>query len=220
MSTFVFFHVGNDPGYLKMVGKFVASVHETNPNAEVVMISDEKTPEVAGVTRRINVAANRKELMVSRLKAYAEAKIHIPAVYTDTDMIVCSRIDPEKILGNHRVVFCERSFDRALFFNYQLNGMNMSEHKGKRMYEVYPYLGCVTVTADPGVWAELAALSENMPEQYRKWYGDQEAIREWAAVNPHGKLSESEYACLPERASGFKPKILHYKGNRKSSLYE
>lgn len=220
MSTFVFFHVGNDPGYLKMVGKFVASIHETNPNAEVVMVSDAATPEIAGVTRRLNVNANRKELMSSRLKGYAEAKIETPALYTDTDMIVCSRIDPQKILGSHRVVFCERSFDRSVYFNYQFNGMDLSEHKGKRMYEVYPYLGCVTVTADPTVWNELAALAEKMPDKYRKWYGDQEAIREWAAVNPHGKLAESEYACLPEHSAGFKPKILHYKGNRKGVLYE
>jgi len=220
MSTFVFFHVGNDPGYLKMVGKFVASIHETNPNAEVVMVSDEKTPAVGGVTRRINIEANRKELMVSRLRGYAEAKIASPAVYTDTDMIVCSRIDPEKMLGAHRVVFCERSFDRSMPFNYQFNGMNMPEHRGKRIYEVYPYLGCVTVTADPKVWAELTALAEKLPEQYRKWYGDQEVLREWSKVNPHGKVAESEYACLPEYASGFKPKILHYKGSRKGVLYE
>ena len=220
MSTFVFFHVGNEPNYLKMVQKFVDSIHETNANATVVMVSDAETPTVNNVSQRINVKADRNEVMLARLKGYEAAGITEPAIYTDTDMIVLAAINPEKLLADHRVVFCERSFSRNSWFNPNYNGMDMSEHFGKKMYEVYPYLGCATVTADPTVWKELAQMAEHLPEKYRKWYGDQEVIREWAKLNPHGKLAESEYACLPEFASGFKPKILHYKGGRKAVLYE
>lgn len=211
--TFVFFHVGND---LTQPRRLVESIRKSNPNAEIVMCSDQGTPFLSGVSKRIHIKGDRTQLMQMRLDAFAAAKLTVPAIYIDTDMAVQDKVSPTQLLGDRDVVMCRRSFQRDAGFNINLRGMNFSEYKGKTLDEVYPYLACATVTRDHKPWDNMAMRLRMMDPKYSIWYGDQEALKSYAAENDVGTLDEKEYACLPEFVDrNNPPKIVHYKGNRK-----
>ncbi len=220
VSTFVFFRTGTEE-QIAYTKKFVASLRASNPNAEIIMCTDRHTPDIEGVTRRFELTLDTDNWMEYRLQIYAELRLDKPAMYLDDDMIVQEAIDPKKLLGNRKVLLCERSFGRDLYFNTQMKGIDFSEHKGKRMHDVYPYLACATVTKDYLFWADLLFIMDHIDPKYRRWYGDQECMRIWkqtSSQGDYGVLSEADYACLPEELSGRNPKIIHYKGSRKSEM--
>jgi hypothetical protein len=219
VSTFVFFRTGTEEE-LVYTKKFVASLRASNPNAEIIMCTDRHTPEIEG-TRRFELTLDTDNWMEYRLQIYAELRLTKPAMYLDDDMIVNASIDPKRLLGEQRVLLCERSFSRDLYFNTQMKGLDFSEHQGKLIHQVYPYLACATVTKDYLFWADLLFIMDHIDPKYRKWYGDQECMRIWvqaAEKGDYGVLPESDYACLPEELSGRNPKIIHYKGSRKSEM--
>ena len=215
--TFVFFRTGNESqiGYTR---KFVKSLKETNPDARIIMCTDSYTPIIEG-TERFEMTLDCDDFMEYRLRIYEALALDYPAMYLDDDMIVRAELNPEQLLGDKRALFCERSFDRDLFFNPSIKGLNFSEHEGKTMAQVFPFLACSTVTKDYTVWSELLnILLVHIDPKYTKWYGDQESMKIWSKMNEHGVLSEEEYACLPEHLSGRNPKIIHYKGARKEQM--
>ena len=214
--TFVFFRTGTEDqiGYTR---KFVESLMDSNPDARIIMCTDSKTPVIGG-TERFELDIDTQDFMEYRLKIYAALGLTYPAMYLDDDMIVCAEMFPDALLGKHRALFCERMFNRDFNFNTSMKGLDFSEYKGKTMVEVFPYLACATVTKDHTVWSELLGILDHIDPKYRKWYGDQEAMKIWAKMNPVGTLLESEYACLPEYLDNRDPKIIHYKGDRKEKM--
>lgn len=214
--TFVFFRTGTEDqiGYTR---KFVESLMDSNPDARIIMCTDSKTPVIGG-TERFELDIDTQDFMEYRLKIYAALGLTYPAMYLDDDMIVCAEMFPDALLGEHRALFCERMFNRDFNFNTSMKGLDFSEYKGKTMVEVFPYLACATVTKDHTVWSELLEILDHIDPKYRKWYGDQEAMKIWAKMNPVGTLLESEYACLPEYLENRDPKIIHYKGDRKEKM--
>ena len=218
--TFVFFHYGDAT---KMTQRMVDSINQYNPGAEIIMCSDEATPEIRGITRRVNFEFDREKPMEARLMVFAKLFLNKPAMYIDNDMLFLDYIDVEEILGHKEIVMCRRSFDKHLSFNTKLHGLDFSEHAGKTIDQVYPYLACATITRNFEPWGSMyGALLALMDEKYRRWYGDQEALR-FAAMAltklEMGEIEEREYACLPEYANQInRPRILHFKGNRKDQV--
>lgn len=218
--TFVFFRTGNEE-MIWYTRKFVESLRASNPEAEIIMCTDSLTPHIEGVTRRFELDLDVEQcggFMRYRLEIYSALGLRQPAMYLDDDMLVHAEIYPELLLGDKDVLLCERSFDRDLYFNTSIKGLDFREHAGKKMAEVYPYLACATVTRNSGFWGELLQIMDHIHPKYSKWYGDQEAMRIWSTMNKDfGTLKESEYACLPEYKTG-EPKIMHYKGSRKEKM--
>jgi hypothetical protein len=215
MSTFVFFHVGDDLFWPK---NLVHSLRLSNPGSEIVMVSDSETPPVDGVNRRVDINESRDEIMFMRMRGFAAANCGSPAFYLDTDMQVLGTIDPTQILGELDAVLCRRSFDRNSLFNHKFRNMGLDEFAGKSMNEVFPILGCATVTRNSQPWLRMSELMEAMDGRLRKWYGDQQALKLYALESQNtGFFEEKDYACLPEYlgASGGAPKIVHFKGRRK-----
>jgi ADP-heptose:LPS heptosyltransferase len=218
--TFVFFRTGADHE-LWYVRKFVRSLRESNPNAEIIMCTDSKTSSIEGVTRRFEYDSDSTDYMEYRLRIYAELNLDYPAMYLDDDMIVQRRINPKELLGDKRVVFCRRSFSNNLSFNPDIKGLSFEEYRGKSLGEVFPYLACATVTKDASVWRELLHILSCTAPKYRKWYGDQEAMKIMVKTmdeGQYGELSEKDYACLPEYLGDRDPYIIHYKGERKEQM--
>ena len=214
--TFVFFRTGTEE-QIWHTRIFVKSLRETNPDARIIMCTDSKTPVIDG-TERFELDSDSTDFMEYRLRIYAALGLDYPAMYLDDDMVVYSEIFPDALLGDQEALFCERSFNRDAEFNPDIKGLHFSEHKGKTLYEVFPYLACATVTKDHTVWGELLGILDHIDPKYRKWYGDQEAMKIWSKMNKHGVLSEDRYACLPEHLGNKDPKIIHYKGNRKDKM--
>lgn len=210
-APFVFFHVGED---VTLPAQLVDSIRKTNPGSRIIMCTDAATPAVPGV-ERVEREVNREHLMVYRWRAYLELGLAEPAIYLDTDMIVRGAIDVAPLLGQADYVFCSRSFQKEAKFNLHQRGLDFSEYKGKTIGELYPHLGCFIITRDSSQWAALVAAYEALDDKFKRWYGDQEVLRDFrGAVN---YVEESRYACLPEFANQFSPYIVHYKGNRKNA---
>jgi hypothetical protein len=213
---FVFFHVGED---IAQPTAMVFSIRAHNPDATIIQVSDKNTPPVPGVSRVFVTEGNRQFLMQWRTNAFAELGLTEPAMYMDTDMIVRHPIDPAALLRG-TVAMTRRDFNREAIFNIRQRGQDYSEYEGKTLDEVYPFVGCCTITADWGIWADLAEMYNVLPDRFRVWYGDQEVLREYAKRAAVQYLPESHYACLPEYlAQHPDPAIVHYKGHRKLLMF-
>ena len=214
----VFFHVGDDISYPQ---RMVKSVLRYNPDAYIVMCTDTDTPDVMGVSYRFDTEVDREEMLYGRIKAYARLawEMEGPAIFLDTDMLVQGEIDPTTMLADAEVAVCRRSFNCDSEFNIELRGLVFDEHKGKTMDQVYPYVFCALVTDGPKFWEDLLAVYDTLDPKYRKWYGDQEALRVYAESNEVATFPESIYGCLPEHKTD-DAKILHYKGAARKQLFE
>ena len=212
---FAFFHVGED---ITQPKRLVESIYETNPDAEIYMASDKDTPQIPGVFKRIDIKGNREDIMAMRLAGFTALVRDRPTFYLDTDMVVKTKLNPEELLGDKHILFCRRTFNREALFNTKFKDLDLSEYTNRSLDEVYPYLASCTVTRDWKAWGEMYAMLDHMNPKFKKWYGDQEALKLYALSIPNkamGLLHERDYACLPEHQEQFNAKILHYKGNRK-----
>jgi tetratricopeptide (TPR) repeat protein len=220
-NHFAFFHVGDN---ISQPQKMVKSLLRHNPDAYITMYTDEDTPDVMGITRRVENEVNREELCYYRVKAYAESyasSIH-PVMYLDTDMLVQDKIVVKDLLEPSRVAtFLERTFDRDVGFNIHQRGVEYTEHAGKTMCQTYPYIACTVVTRGNQIWKSLLEIYDGLDYRYKRWYGDQEAMRIYVEKYPEriATIPESVYGCLPERR-GDDAKILHFKGAARKKLFE
>jgi hypothetical protein len=221
VNHFAFFHVGDD---ISQPQKMVKSLLRHNPDAFITMYTDKATPDVMGITRRVESEVDRDNLMYSRVKAYAEtyATSILPVMYLDTDMIVQGEIVVKDLLEPHKnTAFCRRSFDRDAVFNTEQRGIKFPEYEGKTLDQLYPYVGCAVVADGPGLWEDLLEIYEGLDEKFKRWYGDQEALRIYAKWYPErvSEMRESVYGCLPEHKTN-DVKILHFKGEARKKLFE
>jgi hypothetical protein len=215
-ATFVFFHVGDD---ITQPSRLVDSLKKTNPGSEIYMITDVDTPVIEGVTR-FEQQIDRERLMAERLRCYAALKLDKPAIYLDTDMVVRGFVNLPAILGDKTYVFCNRSFDRMVPFNGQQRGLDFSEYHDRPIGLVYPIIGCFIVARTSADLLPIFDLYLRLPDKYHKWYGDQEALREFVntlKVSEFNLVEEAIVACLPEYIGNSSPLIVHYKGARKNA---
>jgi len=220
-NHFAFFHVGDN---ISQPQKMVKSLLRHNPDAFITMYTDKDTPDVMGITRRVDSAVDRDNLMYARVKAYAEtyATSVLPVMYLDTDMLVQDKIVVKDLLEQHKdVAFCRRSFDRDAMFNIEQRGIKFPEYEGKTLNQLYPYVGCAVVAKNPQVWKDLLSIYEGLDEKFKRWYGDQEALRIYAEKYPErvAGIDEAIYGCLPEHKHD-DAKILHFKGEARKKLFE
>jgi tetratricopeptide (TPR) repeat protein len=220
-NHFAFFHVGDD---ISQPQKMVKSLLRHNPDAFITMYTDCYTPDVMGITKRVESEVNREELCYHRVKAYAEtpATLIVPVMYLDTDMLVQDKIVVKDLLPRYNeVTFLRREFQRDAIFNVEQRGLRFDEYEGKTIDEVYPYVGCTVVAEGVHVWKDLLAIYDALDPKFRKWYGDQEALRIYAKKYPErvSEIQESVYGCLPEHKTD-DAKILHFKGEARKKLFE
>lgn len=215
-DNFVFFHVGDDISYPQ---KMVKSLLRYNPNANVIMCTDEDTPDVMGVCHRVEFKVDRENLMYSRMKAFAELDFSRPALYIDTDMIFVDRVEVEKLLQNKRASLCRREFGKDAIFNVEQRGIRFDEYEGKTLGELYPYVGCAVATESGYTWHEMLKIYDKLDPKFKKWYGDQEVLREYGKRWAPPVMPESVIGCLPEHKHDG-AKIIHYKGPSRKQLFE
>lgn len=217
MSTFVFLHVGEEP----FAEILVNSIHVTNPQARVVQVTDTKTNQVRGVTDVFRYDFDISNLMTFRLEAFAALELREPAIYLDTDMVVISELHVEEILLDSCVACCERSFGRDEFLNTQFRGMDLSEYRNRTFGDIYPILAAFTASRGNEFWRSCRDKLQKLDRKFHFWFGDQEAMRDVVFGRTYDVrlVPESVYACLPEMARDYTPRVLHFKGaKRKASM--
>lgn len=195
------------------------------PLAEVIQCTDDRTPEVADVTKIHRQSGDTKNLMTFRLACFSGLGLTGPAAYIDTDMIMIRTLDPDRVIGDYDVAVCERSFGREDTINTSFKGMDLSEYTNKTFGEIYPYLACFTVVRGHSFWQSCYDELQKLPEKFRYWYGDQEAIRNVVNYGDYRvkMIPERIYGCLPEYLERFAdaPRMLHFKGaRRKKAMLE
>jgi tetratricopeptide (TPR) repeat protein len=215
-DEFVFFHVGDDISYPQ---KMVKSLLRYNPNANITMCTDRDTPDVMGVHHRAEFIVDRDNLMFSRMRAFAQLRMHNPALYIDTDMIFVDRVSVSALLKDENVALCRREFGKDAIFNIEQRGLRFDEYEGKTLDELYPYVGCAVAMSNASLWHPVLEIYKTLPEKFKKWYGDQEALREYAKRFDHQDMPESVIGCLPEHKHDG-AKILHFKGPSRKQLFE
>jgi hypothetical protein len=210
--NFVFMQVGDDP----RAALFVESVRKVMSTAYIVQCTDPQTAEVPGVDRVFRHDGNVKDLMMFRIDLFSRITLNGPAVYLDSDMLMLRAFDLHKALGKADVGLCERVFGRNNLINPKCE-IDASEYEGRTFGQVWPYLGCFAIARSPSFWSRCRDIVDGLPEKFRFWYGDQEALR-IISRSPSlkvAKLKESEFACLPHFAKDYPtPYFLHFKGPR------
>ncbi len=214
---FCFFHIGQRIEEPQML---VNSIKKFNPNSEIICCTDRFSPVIQGA-HRLEFDGNPKELMLFRVNAFANSQIMEPTIYLDTDMLCGQFIKFDGQENQEDILLCERSFDGEKLFNGNFLGLNFNEYDKKPLGQVYPYLACATITRNALIWNEIAYLCEGLPQKFKTWYGDQEALKIFVKNTRYqlGFIQENQWACLPEYSRFCDDiKFMHFKGVRKKLM--
>ena len=216
--NFVFLHVGEDtrPNLL------VKSIRKYFEKSYIYQCTDLASKEVDGVDKVFRYDGDVKNIMRFRLEAFSSLNLEEKAIYLDTDMLVIKKFDVD--ISHCDAILCKRSFDLDNLFNTSFRGMDLSEYQNMTLGDVYPFLGCFTVTKSPALWKEAFNIQKSLDKKFHYWYGDQEALKIIKAKNMFNidTVQESIFACLPEQADKFNlPNIIHFKGAaRKNFMFD
>ena len=207
--NFVFLHVGEDtrPNLL------VKSIRKYFDKPYIYQCTDLASKEVDGVDKVFRYDGDIKNLMTFRLEVFSLLNIQEKAIYLDTDMLVINKFDID--ITHCDAILCKRSFDLDKLFNTSFRGMDLSEYKNMTLGDVYPFLGCFTVTKSPDFWKEALNIQKSLDKKFHYWYGDQEALKiiEAKKIFNIDTVKESIFACLPEQIDELNlPNIIHFKG--------
>jgi len=204
LDAAAFVHVGQDE---RLPRAMVASVRRAMPNVRVLQLTDEQSPEVAGVHDVIRLAYDGTHLMTFRLMHFAQLD-PCNVLFLDTDLIVQKDLSP----------LFAMPFDIAL----TRRDDEIPDPNGLDVSAIMPYNTGVMMSKSSGwdFWRNVLRQCEAFPEKYRKWWGDQLAVRTIAEVCPLSlqQLPCSVYNYTPsfEAEDVSRRFVVHYKGNRKS----
>jgi lipopolysaccharide biosynthesis glycosyltransferase len=203
MITVAFVHVGQD-GLLPSI--MVATVRRAMPRARIVQLTDETTAPVAHVHDIIRAPYDGKHLMTFRLAHFAQLE-PCNAVFLDTDVMVQKDLEP----------LFDWTFDVALTIR---EGAIPDPH-GVDVTASMPYNTGVMLSKPEGweFWEEASKHCETLPDDARRWWGDQFSVKTIAEVIPlcildlpcdiYNYTPSSETEDLSDRF------VVHYKGQRK-----
>jgi hypothetical protein len=214
-----FFHVGRETIFPIVM---VRSIRAHNPGAHIIQVTDRISPDIAGVDEIVRFDGDSSHPMGFRLECYAMLPTRVPTLFLDTDMICVQPIDPAAALERNSAAVCLREYLKDMPLDTGAMGVDLSEHRGRRLGDVYPYVGCVTAASGPEFWNACLAELRRLPAKFWHWFGDQEALRNVVNGGTYkvGWLPESIYACLVdvETDPTKNPKICHFKGPARKRL--
>lgn len=203
MITLAFVHVGED-GFLPRV--MVASARRAMPDARIVHLADEVTPPVAGVDEVLRLPYDGMYLMTFRLAHFAQLQ-PCQAVFLDTDVIVQRDLS----------LLFQSNFDVALTKRENIG----LDPQGVDVAAAMPYNTGVMLSKPSGwdFWRNAWKCCETFPDEVRRWWGDQFAIKAVAEIAP---LAILELPCdIYNYSPGLETEnvsdrfVVHYKGERK-----
>jgi hypothetical protein len=208
-------NVGQDT---KQASLLCRSIRIHHRDARIIQVTDKASPQVPGVDEVVRHTSSSGALMYFRTSAFSKVSVSEPTWFLDTDMLL---VRPLPIIEGEG--FCVREFNLNARLRRIVDGFDLSEHEGKAIGDVYPLVGCTTFSSSAQIWPDILTIYKSLPQKYRRWFGDQEALRIYAEQNPgFHRLMESTYACLPEHYSGPHSNaiLLHFKGQgRKLLMY-
>ncbi len=222
-----FLHVGSE---LDVPTMMVSSVRKFHPDIFIHQLTDEKSPQVEGVSEVTRYEFSDGNLMKFRLQAYADTTLSAPSFFLDTDMLLIRPIDFESFSGEE-VVLLRRTFHADVKVpqfgtNPRGDPIELVEHQGRTLGQMHPFIACFQFISNPNFWRDCLQRLDEIHPKFQSWYGDQEVLRYIATSSKYSKVisevPESKYACLPDFFPVHRDAvILHFKGaKRKSAMTE
>jgi hypothetical protein len=204
----------------------VRSIKLSNPNSEILQISDNNTQQVRGVTQlsRFNYPTtefNHLEITKHRLECYSQLSFDdTPTIFLDTDMLVIKKITQDEIFEFSENVFLKR------WWNPTINRPDpqdpLHSYHNKTLNDIWPYIACFIACRNDQLLKDLYSITDQLSNEKKGWTIDQHAIKKLVESNKHSVATVSEYiyGCLPDQkdADLSCAKILHFKGNNIDSM--
>lgn len=199
----------------------VASIRLTNPDVEIIQLTDSTSPTLNSVDDVIRLRENCNHgIMESRVDAFSLVDTTEPTLFLDTDTLVTRPLNLD-LENEGDIALCRRFYDREVPFNWLYADMEFPEHKYKSIDQVFPWIASATALHKSGFWNWCGEILRELTPTYKRWYGDQEAIRrvvEQKKLIPR-TLCESEFSALPEKILKNRvPSIVHFKGSERKNL--
>lgn len=206
MNSIAFLWVGEDT---EIPCRLVESIQLIMGNTvEIVQLTDEKTPQVIGVT-----SVQRLELspyiMVARLQAYSQYKASTDVTFfCDADSLFIKPL--ELSFAASAILLSKRNIaignvDGLINDRYP---EFYPEFTGKRFGEVMPFLfGAIAVRGDQSTFfSSLLKVCLELPLRFHRWYGDQYALASMVTNNlfDYGNLDLEKHLVIvkSEMSSG------------------
>ncbi|MCC7484463.1 MAG: hypothetical protein IT529_05695 [Burkholderiales bacterium] len=208
MITVAFVHVGPDP---LLASIMVASARRAMPAARIVHLADEATPAVGGVNETVRRPYDGAHLMDFRLAHFA-ALAPCEVLFLDTDVMIEKDFTP----------LFDWEFDVALTVREDM----VIDPFGVDVAVDMPYNTGVMLAKPSGwaFWREAARHCAGLPEEERRWWGDQHAVKAVADTAPLCVLdlpcalyNHSPHLATDDLSGRF---AIHYKGYRKPWMAE
>jgi hypothetical protein len=225
MLRFAFFYSGLDIIEASMLTR---SIQLSNPECEILQISDQHTAQVPGVTQIIRfdyptTELNHIEITKHRLLCYSRLEfVNTPTVFLDTDMLVIKKITEEEIFQSADNVFLKRWWNASINRPDPLDPLH--SYNNKTLNDIWPYIACFIACRNDQLLKDLHSTIDELNEIQKGWTVDQHAIKKLIESNKHSvaTVSEYHYGCLPARedADLAQAKILHFKGNNIDSMQQ
>ena len=153
---------------------FVNSIRDLmSDNIDIIILTDKKTPDIKKVN---NIFRNdlSEYIMLARLESYSNFKHSYERVlFADADSLMISPIVFPK--NNKDIYLTLRKYDGIINHKFP---ENYPEFKNKKMSEMMPFLfgAIITFGDQSNLFQTLLDICEELPERFKKWYGDQVSL--------------------------------------------
>ena len=215
-----FLHIGNE---IEVANLMVRSIKITNPNFNLIQVTDKVSPEIELVDECLRFDGNTKNIMKFRFEAFSKIDLDSKTsnIFIDEDMLIINKIEPDEIFNVYETTFCKRYFNTKSLVNIDFQNLNMTEYKNKTLLEAWPFMGCFIATKNQNLYSDMDKMYEQLDEKYKFWYGDQIVLKDYYKIFDQSinLVEEFKYANLDTNANSFQNiKIMHFKGNRKTNM--
>ena len=129
-----FLHIGNE---IEVADLMVRSIKITNPNFNLIQVTDKVSPEIELVDECLRFDGNTKNIMKFRFEAFSKINLDSKTsnLFIDEDMLIINKIEPNEIFNGYETTFCKRYFNTKSLVNIDFQNLNMTEYKNKTLLE-------------------------------------------------------------------------------------
>ena len=193
---------------------FIKSIRKYHIESTIIHCTDIFTESFKDVDIVHRDRFDLNHIMFGRVKCFSSFKINKTSIYLDPDMLVMKTIPVKSFEEKAEVFLLKRSFDLSNEMPTTFRKLKFPNHKNKNLENIYPFIGCFVILKKQNFWLDCLKYYENLNENYKNWFGDQEVFKRLVEENNYkfAYLEEKNFACPPQHLSGKdRPFIIHFK---------
>ena len=230
MINFIFFYVDTKKSCLserhrgierENIDLFIKSIRKYHIESTIIHCTDTFTETFKDVDIVHRDRFDLNYIMFGRVKCFSSFTINKTSIYLDPDMLVMKTIPVKSFEEKAEVFLLKRSFDLSNKMPTTFRKLKFPNHKNKNLENIYPFIGCFVILKKQNFWLDCLKYYENLNENYKNWFGDQEVFKRLVEKNNYkfAYLEEKNFACPPQHLSGKdRPFIIHFKGKYNKEL--